>query len=129
MVRCNNCMWTGQEDDLKPFEEDGKFGDGCGGYGCPNCKTDEYLMDIISPGMVKCTVDEDRMGFLTITFENGKDIFLQGDSDRAQFAVQHGLVVAPDEWDGDCTKLPDEWWEADYESITECLEDYKRIAE
>jgi len=79
--------------------------------------------------MIKCTVEEDRSGFLTITFENGKDIFLQGESDRAHFAVQHGLVEAPDDWDGDCTKLSDDWADADFESITECLDDYERIAE
>ena len=44
-VKCLNCGWTGCEEYLKPFTEDGKFGDGAGGYGCPNCKTDEYLID------------------------------------------------------------------------------------
>ena len=79
--------------------------------------------------MIKCTAEENSMGHLTVTFENGKSIYLQGDSDRAQFAVQHGLVKAPVNWDGDCTKLDDSWWDADFESITECLEDYERIAE
>ncbi len=45
-VKCNNCDFIGTEDDLKPFEENGKFGDGAGGYGCPNCKTDAYLADL-----------------------------------------------------------------------------------
>jgi len=45
-VRCNNCGWTGDEDDLVIFEEDGKYGDGYGGKGCPNCKTDAYLADV-----------------------------------------------------------------------------------
>jgi len=45
-VKCNNCSWIGEEEDLTPFAEDGKFGDGFGGFGCPKCKTDEYLTDI-----------------------------------------------------------------------------------
>jgi hypothetical protein len=45
-VKCNNCGWTGDEDDLVIFEEDGKYGDGYGGKGCPNCKTDAYLADV-----------------------------------------------------------------------------------
>lgn len=48
-VKCNQCDWQGYDSELTPFKEDGKFGDGYGGYGCPNCKTDEYLMDIEEP--------------------------------------------------------------------------------
>lgn len=36
------------------FTEDGKYGDGFGGKGCPNCKTDAYLADI-EPAPVKHT--------------------------------------------------------------------------
>jgi len=79
--------------------------------------------------MIKCSVEENNMGHLTVTFENGKSIYLQSDYDRAAFAVQCGLVVAPDDWDGLPSNLPDEWWEVDFEDITECLEDYETIAE
>ena len=79
--------------------------------------------------MIKCTIEENSMGHLTVSFENGKSIYLQGESDRGQFAVQHGLVKAPDDWDGCPTKLPDGWWDVDFEGITECMEDYERIAE
>ena len=37
-IRCNNCYWVGQEDDLKQLEDEIN--------GCPNCETDGYLMDI-----------------------------------------------------------------------------------
>jgi hypothetical protein len=47
-VRCNNCDWEGYENDLEIFEDtfkeerfDREFF-----KGCPNCKTDDYLMDI-----------------------------------------------------------------------------------
>ena len=39
-VKCCNCGWRGQEKDLTQFDD----ADG-GGFGCPNCKTDYYLMD------------------------------------------------------------------------------------
>lgn len=40
-VRCNNCMWTGDEADLEVFE------DGLEHHiGCPTCKTDNYLMNL-----------------------------------------------------------------------------------
>lgn len=46
MVRCNKCNWVGRESQLVAFAEDGKFGDGWGGYGCPVCRTDEKLEDL-----------------------------------------------------------------------------------
>ena len=42
-VKCCNCNFVGIDDDLIPFKENGKFGDGYGSYGCPNCHTDAYL--------------------------------------------------------------------------------------
>ena len=42
IVRCNTCMWQGEEEDLVLFEDE----DGLG-KGCPKCETDEYLMDVI----------------------------------------------------------------------------------
>lgn len=42
VCRCNNCMQYWHEDDLTLGEdEDGFF------KGCPRCKTDGYLMDIM----------------------------------------------------------------------------------
>ena len=79
--------------------------------------------------MIKCTVEENRMGHLTISFENGKSIYLQSDIDIANFVVNCGMVKAPDDWDGLPTSLSDNWWETDFEDITECLEDYERMAE
>lgn len=39
-VRCNNCDWYGDDEDLTQCNDSrGDF------KGCPNCKTDAYLMD------------------------------------------------------------------------------------
>jgi len=41
-VKCNNCDFIGDEDDLEMFKDkEGYF------KGCPNCKKDSYLMDIL----------------------------------------------------------------------------------
>ena len=40
-VRCNTCMWEGEEEDLVLFEDE----DGLG-KGCPKCETDGYLIDV-----------------------------------------------------------------------------------
>ncbi len=45
-VKCTNCEWQGSEEELIICKEDGKFGDGYGFWGCPNCKTDAYLADV-----------------------------------------------------------------------------------
>lgn len=47
-VKCNNCEWEGHENDLEIFEDDLKEQrfDKLFFKGCPNCKTDDYLMDI-----------------------------------------------------------------------------------
>ncbi len=40
-VRCNMCMWEGNEEDLVLFEdEDGLW------EGCPKCETDVYLINL-----------------------------------------------------------------------------------
>jgi len=43
-VKCANCEWRGLEEDLL-FVEDKSFVENSQDA-CPNCKTDEYLMDI-----------------------------------------------------------------------------------
>lgn len=41
-VKCNNCEWSGIDKDLIPFtDEDGP------GKGCPHCKTDAYIADLL----------------------------------------------------------------------------------
>ena len=79
--------------------------------------------------MINCTVEENRMGHLTVTFENGKSIYLQEEQRRAEFGVSCGLVKAPDNWDGQSSNLPDSWWEKDFESITKCPSYYILSAE
>ena len=78
---------------------------------------------------IKCTVEQDKMGYLTVTFEDNTSIYLQTDYDRCQFGVDCGVIAAPDNWDGQPSNLPDEWWEKDFEGITECVEHYKAFAE
>ena len=42
-IRCNNCMRVfDEEEDLEMIDE----GEGYFFLGCPECKTDEYLMDL-----------------------------------------------------------------------------------
>jgi hypothetical protein len=41
-VKCNNCDFIGNEDDLEMFKDDGEYF-----KGCPNCKTDSCLMDVL----------------------------------------------------------------------------------
>ena len=48
-VRCNNCGWEGYENDLKLFTDlsDNNVSHDIQYFkGCPECKTDDYLMDI-----------------------------------------------------------------------------------
>lgn len=41
-VKCNNCDFKGQEDDLIIANDEGEYI-----KACPNCKTDWYLSDIL----------------------------------------------------------------------------------
>lgn len=78
--------------------------------------------------MIKCTVVQDKMGNFTV-FIGNKDFYLQTDYSKSAFAVDCGLVKAPDDWDGLPSKLPDDWYDVDFESITECPYDYYDSAE
>jgi len=40
-IKCNDCDFIGFEDDLEIFSDNTEYF-----KACPNCKTDEYLMDI-----------------------------------------------------------------------------------
>ena len=46
-IRCNNCYWEGEEEDLKDFVDLESKKEVLYFKGCPNCKTDEYLMDLV----------------------------------------------------------------------------------
>lgn len=78
---------------------------------------------------INCTVKIDKMGYLTITFENGKSIYLQSDYERAQFGVACGIIKAPENWSGVPHHLIGDWWVEDFESITECPDYYINSAE
>ena len=48
-IRCNMCYWEGSEEELKTFVDlsDNDISHDVGYFsGCPNCETDDYLMDI-----------------------------------------------------------------------------------
>ena len=78
--------------------------------------------------MVNCKVEENRLGHLTVTFEDNSSVYLQSDWNRAQFTVDCLLVSPPDDWDGIPSKLPDKWWEQDYEDITKCPYQWHELA-
>jgi Zn finger protein HypA/HybF involved in hydrogenase expression len=48
-VKCNNCLWSGIEDELQTFEDTSETSENTDRQffkGCPNCETDSYLTDI-----------------------------------------------------------------------------------
>lgn len=79
--------------------------------------------------MISCKVVENRMGHLTVSFDNGKSLYLQTDYDRAAFGVACGVVKASENWDGQPDGLPENWWEIDWDDITNCPEGYEEQAE
>ena len=79
--------------------------------------------------MISCRVVENRLGHLTVTFPNGKSLYLQTDYDRAAFGVACGVVKAPENWDGQPSHLPENWWEIHWDNITNCSEEYEEQAE
>lgn len=47
MVKCNQCGWSGEEEDLVMCSEPGSDAEPVQHFtGCPQCKTDEALMDV-----------------------------------------------------------------------------------
>ena len=79
--------------------------------------------------MISCKVSGNRIGHLTVTFDNGKSLYLQTDYDRAAFGIACGAIKAPANWDGQPSNLPDKWWVVDWEDITSCSEEYEEQAE
>jgi hypothetical protein len=79
--------------------------------------------------MITCKVIENRMGHLTVTFPNGKSLYLQTDYDRAAFGVNCGAIKAPEDWDGQPSDLSENWWEIDWDGITSCPKGYEEQAE
>jgi hypothetical protein len=79
--------------------------------------------------MISCAVVENRMGHLTVNFDDGKSLYLQTDYDRAAFGFSCGVVKAPESWDGQPSNLSGNWWEIDWEDITSCPEEYENQAE
>ena len=77
--------------------------------------------------MVKCKVVEDKLGNLTVTFKN-KDLYLQSDYDISAFGVACGIIKAPKDWDGIPSNLEQEWYNADWKSITSCPDEYEEQA-
>lgn len=59
-VRCNNCDWEDCEDNLKTFVDMSEHvGKEIYYYkGCPNCETDDYLMDIAKESFISLLQSE-----------------------------------------------------------------------
>ncbi len=68
MVRCNNCWWYGEEQDLiRGYDEGGAFD------GCPKCKTDTYLMNIeIEKNQETKATEKLDLADLIIAYETGE---------------------------------------------------------
>lgn len=81
-----------------------------------------------SSKMINCKVEQDKMGNLTVTFTDGLNMYLQDELSKANFGIDAGLIIAPKGWLGLVDNLPDKWWDVDFESITECADDYYEIA-
>ena len=79
--------------------------------------------------MISCTVEENRMGHLTVSFDNGKSLYIQTDYGRAAFGVSCGVVNTPGDWDGQPSNLSGNWWDIDWGYITSCSEEYEEQAE
>jgi Pyruvate/2-oxoacid:ferredoxin oxidoreductase delta subunit len=45
-IKCNDCNFIGQEDDLEILEDNKSVIKTEYFKGCPNCKTDSFLMDV-----------------------------------------------------------------------------------
>ena len=75
------------------------------------------------------TVTEDKMGNITITYGDGRTVYLQTDFEKANFGVNCGMIKAPRNWNGIASELPDNWWEIDWESIRKIPEYYRDFAE
>ena len=75
--------------------------------------------DPLNPGMVRCEVEEDRFGSITVTIPGHKgELFFQSDWDQAGFASNCGLME-----ESDPLLLAD----VDLEDITQCPDDYIEV--
>jgi len=79
--------------------------------------------------MINCTVEVDKMGYLTVTFDDKRTIYLQTENERAQFGVSCGIIEAFKNWSGSSYHLEDGWWNEDFEAITQCPDYYINSAE
>ena len=77
--------------------------------------------------MVPCTV-KSHYGAYIVTFEDGKTILLQDESDIASFAVDAGLIETTEAWDGSIGSLGEAWNDIDLTDIEKCPALYYDIA-
>jgi hypothetical protein len=78
--------------------------------------------------MINCIVTENKMGHLTVVFLSGKSLYIQSDYDKAAFSVDCEVIKAPENWDGQPSNLPDDWWNIEWEDITKCPDYYETNA-
>ena len=86
----------------------------------------------LRPGMVRAEVDVDppeAPGALIVRFPGDEetDLLLQSDYDMAAFAVDSGVVQAPEDWDGSPSSLPENWMD-ELEYIDQVPEEYYQQA-
>jgi hypothetical protein len=58
--------------------------------------------------MITCTVEQNRMGHLTVTFTDGKDLYIQGEADIIAFVSNCGGNIEDPE---DITQCPDDYYD------------------
>jgi hypothetical protein len=78
--------------------------------------------------MVNCTI-EHHYSSIIVHFDDGKSTLIQSDYDQAAFAVNCGLIQAPQDWDGCPDKLGQAWIDCDLEDIENCPEEYYSMAD
>ena len=74
MVRCNNCWWIGEEDNLALIDEGyiKKINEHSYYKGCPICRTDAYLMNIEIEKTKEIKKQKLDLANLIIAYETGE---------------------------------------------------------
>jgi hypothetical protein len=77
--------------------------------------------------MIRCIVTAETQGYV-VSFRDQTSLLLQSDYEYVAFAVNCGLIPAPDDWDGDPRHLRVKYWEYNISGIVRCPEEYHKQA-